>query len=260
MPKESILRTLAMAALLCGVHTLAGAAEPMSLVNRAGEQRMLSQRMVKFYCQVGLEVVPAQSRAGLADSMRRFETNLEVLGPAAARTPDTTRAFERLALAWDPIRAAASRSATPASARALSRLAEDVLAAAERLTRAMEDASGQPIGQAINLAGRQRMLSQRVAKAYMLRSWGIDSAALREEMGAAANEFNGALATLMARPENTEEIRGELQDLALQWEWLQSAVSNEGATSYRLIVAEASEAILASADRITRLYDRIARR
>ena len=232
----------------------------MSLVNRAGEQRMLSQRMVKFYCQVGLGVVPAQSRNGLTESMQRFEANLDVLGPAAARTPNTARAYERLARAWKPIRAAATRTATPASAQALSRLAEDVLAAAERLTRAMEDASGEPISQAINMAGRQRMLSQRVAKAYMLRSWGIDSAVVREEMGAAANEFSGALAQLMARPENSEEIRGELQDLALQWDWLQSAVSAEGATSYRLIVAEASEAILASADRITRLYDGIARR
>lgn len=249
-----------MAALLCGVHALAWAGEPMSLVNRAGEQRMLSQRMVKFYCQVGLGVVPAQSRAGMLDSMQRFEANLDVLGPAAKRTPATAQAYGRLALAWRPVRAAAAKSATPESARALSRLAEDVLAAAEALTRAMEDASGQLISQAVNLAGRQRMLSQRVAKAYMLRSWGVDSAAVREEMAAATSEFNGALALLLARPENTDEIRGELQDLALQWEWLQSAVSAEGATSYRLIVAEASEAILASADRITRLYDRIARR
>lgn len=249
-----------MAALLCGVHALAWADEPTSLVNRAGEQRMLSQRMVKFYCQVGLGVVPAQSQAGMLDSMQRFEANLDVLGPAAKRTPATAQAYGRLALAWRPVRAAAAKSATPESARALSRLAEDVLAAAEALTRAMEEASGQLISQAVNLAGRQRMLSQRVAKTYMLRSWGVDSAAVREEMAAATSEFNGALALLMARPENTQEIRGELQDLALQWEWLQSAVSAEGVTSYRLIVAEASEAILATADRITRLYDRIARR
>jgi hypothetical protein len=64
----------------------------------------------------------------------------------------------------------------------------------------------------------------------------------------------------MARPENTDQIRSELQNLALQWEWLQTAVSNEGAVSYRLIVAEASEAILTAANRITRLYDQIARR
>lgn len=249
-----------MAALLCGVHVLAGAAEPMSLVNRAGEQRMLSQRVVKFYGQLGLGVVPAQSRAGLADSMRRFETNLDVLGPEAARAPDTAQAFDRLALAWKPIRAAASRPPTPESAQALARLAEDVLAAAEWLTRTMENASGRPISQAINIAGRQRMLSQRVAKAYMLRSWGVDASSASAQMGTAVQEFGAALALLMARPENTDEIRGELQDLELQWDWLRSAVSAEGATSYPLIVAEASEAILVSTNRITRLYDRFARR
>ena len=255
-----MLRAITFSILLCIVDALACAAEPMSLVNRAGEQRMLSQRMVKFYCQVGMDVMPSQSRVALRESIARFEENLEVLKPAAERWPETAQAFERLTRAWEPVRAAASQPASRDSALALARQADDVLVAAERLTRAMEDASGQPISHAINLAGRQRMLSQRLAKAYMLRSWGIDSAAVREEMDSAANEFNGALTILMARPENTDQIRDELQDLALQWEWLQTAVSSEGAASYRLIVAEASESILAAANRITRLYDQVARR
>jgi hypothetical protein len=50
-----------------------------------------------------------------------------------------------------------------------------------------------------------------MAKAYMLRSWGVDLAWVREEMDSAANEFNGALTILMARPENTDQIRSELQ-------------------------------------------------
>jgi len=255
-----MLRAIALSALLCSVSAPAWPAEPVSLVNRAGEQRMLSQRIVKFYCQVGMDVTPSQSRAGLEDSIARFAANVEVLGPAAARGPHTAQAFERLTRAWELVRAAASRPPSRDSALVLARHAEDVLAAAERLTRAMEDASAQPTSRAINLAGRQRMLSQRVAKAYMLRSWGVDSAAVREEMDSAANEFNGALALLMARPENTDQLRRELQDLALQWEWLQTAVSSEGALSYRLVVADASEAILAAADRITRLYDQVARR
>ena len=255
-----MLRAIALCLLLSGVAAPTRAGEPMSPVNRAGEQRMLSQRIVKFYCQVGLGVLPSHSAIQLQDSIARFEANLEMLKPIAAQQPETAQAFERLARAWEPVGAAASAVSNRDSALALASYADDVLAAAERLTRAMEDASGQPISHAINLAGRQRMLSQRLAKAYMLRSWGVDTAWVRAEMDSAANEFNGALTILMTRPENSDQIRGELQDLALQWEWLQAAVSNEGASSYRLIVAEASEAILAAADRVTRLYDRAAQR
>ena len=43
--------------------------------------------------------------------------------------------------------------------------------------------------------------------------------------------------------------------MALQWEWLQTAIAAEGATSYRLIVAEATESILESTLRITRMYE-----
>jgi Type IV pili methyl-accepting chemotaxis transducer N-term len=253
-------RMTACLLLLCVAGGQAHAAEPISPVNRAGEQRMLSQRTVKFYCQVGMEVMPSHSRIQLQDSIARFDANLVALKPVAATSQETAQAFERLVRAWGPLRAATAIPASRESALILARHAEDVLAAAERLTRSMEDASGQPESRAINLAGRQRMLSQRLAKAYMLRSWGVDSAAVREEMDAAANEFNAALALLVARPENTGQINSELQDLALQWEWLQTAVASEGAATYRLIVAEASEAILVAADRITRLYDEVARR
>ncbi|MFN0316767.1 MAG: type IV pili methyl-accepting chemotaxis transducer N-terminal domain-containing protein, partial [Burkholderiales bacterium] len=219
--------------LFCIAGIVAHASEPMSPVNRAGEQRMLSQRTVKFYCQTGMDVMPLHSRIQLQDSIARFEANLAALKPVAATTPETAQAFERLAQAWGPLRAAIAIPASRESALVLARHAEDVLAAAERLTRSMEDASGQPASRAINLAGRQRMLSQRLAKAYMLRSWGVESAAVREEMDAAANEFNAALALLMGRPENTGPINSELHDLALQWEWLQTAVASEGAATYR---------------------------
>jgi hypothetical protein len=136
--------------------------------------------------------------------------------------------------------------------------AEDVLMAADRLTRILQDQSPVATGRWVNLAGRQRMLSQRLVKTYMLRQWGTDSARLRDELESIQNEFAGALANMQQRGANSEALREELDKLALQWEWLRTALATEGAESFRLILAEGGDAVLELADEVTRLYEKSA--
>lgn len=109
----------------------------------------------------------------------------------------------------------------------------------------------------INLAGRQRMLTQRLAKAYMLRGWDVDSPQLAQEVELAGVEFAAALELLADAPENTPAIHREIEVLRTQWEWFRNALELDGATSYRLLVADASESILASLERLVALYARV---
>lgn len=252
-------------ALVLGVLAATGASAAdstpsVSAVKAAGEQRMLSQRIVKAYSQVGLDVMPTVATQQMKDSAARFEANLEALKPVAAASPDVQRAYDELAAQWVPFRAAMSKASTRDAALALSRDSDKLLAAAERLTQAVEDSGGRGASRLVDLAGRQQMLSQRLAKAYMLNSWGVDSSALRSELEVASHEFSGGLNDLLARPENTKEIRSELEEVALQWEWLNAAIAAEGAVSYRLVVAESADSILAATDRVTGLYQQLGRR
>ena len=109
----------------------------------------------------------------------------------------------------------------------------------------------------INLAGRQRMLSQRRAKFYFLREWGFDSLTIQAEQEAARNEFEGALSPLAAAPENSKEITKALEEVSLQWAWFKHAVSLQGEEAFRLIVADSSEEILQSMEEITGQYQEI---
>ena len=45
-----------------------------------------------------------------------------------------------------------------------------------------------------------------------------------------------------------------LDKLALQWEWLRTALATEGAESFRLILAESGDAVTDIANEVTRLY------
>ena len=243
--------------LVLALFAVAVHASDAEAINLAGQQRMLSQRIVKSWCQIGLNVQAALSRRQLDEAIRRFDANLEALDGAALGT-EARDALGRLRAAWTPLRKTALGTIRQSDAALLDGRAEDVLIAAERLTRVLQDQTGASINHWVNLSGRQRMLSQRLVKSYMLRQWGVDNARLREEMESAQNEFSGALAGMQQRAGNSAPLREEIDKLALQWEWMRTALATEGAESFRLILAEGGDAVLELADRVTLMYQQSA--
>lgn len=259
----SRLRTHGPRLLLCVVLLSGGASaatvDELQMIDTAGRQRMLTQRIVKAYCQVGLQVTPGVSRAQLGGAIDRFDSQLSALA-ASASNAETRAAVTDVSKLWRGFRQTARGQVSRDGARVLASRSEALLQASEALVRLLERGAGTPQARLINTAGRQRMLSQRMAKLYMLRAWGIDAASAPGDIDAAGKQFADALTTLRAAPENTAQIRRELEAVALQWEWFRSAIELQGAESYALVVADASESILNSMDLITAKYAGLARR
>jgi hypothetical protein len=251
------------AAASCAACILAGqvpAAEVDygALIDMAGRQRMLTQRIVKAYAQVGLGVTPDASHAQLRTAVRRFETQLGELGrraPVAAARP----VLERVDALWRPLRRVVLGPVHREGAQWLAAHDEALLGAAHELVGVLEASAGTALARLVTLAGRQRMLSQRLAKLYMLQTWGIEVAGADDDMATAQRDFAQALATLQQAPENTPAIAQELDAIALQWDWFAAALTVQRETPHALVVADASESILEGMERVAAMYAKTAR-
>jgi hypothetical protein len=217
---------------------------------------MLTQRIVKAYIQIGLDITPDLSRRQMNDALSVFENQLARLKRSVTDSQGR-KSLAHMESEWRRFRQMASGRVRHDNVMPLMRMSDELLSAAHDLTLALQSRSPVAAARLVNISGRQRMLSQRMAKYYLARAWGVSSVADGGELGSARTEFDGALVTLRNAPENTAQIRKELDAVAAQWEWFKSALALQGAESYSLVVVHSSEAILNSMELVTALYEKL---
>lgn len=230
-----------------------------SAINKAGRQRMLSQRMVKAYCLIHLGIKPELSQKILQDSIILFETQLVELRFAATK-PALQQAWSAENNNWAKMRPLLMEAPSDAGARKLHELNEPLLASAHKLTVLFDEESGQKVGHWINVAGRQRMLSQRIAKFYMLKKMGMTDADIDEGLAKAKAEFVTAHEALVGGAANNPHILSELRLAKNQWNYFNIALTSDNDNDADHLtnietVAKTSERILGIMNEVTAMFE-----
>jgi hypothetical protein len=245
-----------------GIAAWAQIAHINDAINKSGRQRMLSQRMAKAYLQIGQDIDAEHSKKILTDSIALFERQLADL-KVFAPTPENKAQLQDIDTVWGRYKETLTNALpNPPDARKVLVLNEDVLKLANAATMQLEKSSGTAIAKYVNMAGRQRMLSQRMAKFYQAINWGVASPDMRVKLADSREEFVAALAQLIGSPKNTPEIKRELELARMQWVFFDNALhaeSDNAAFKKQLAinVATTSERILEVMDHITGMYEKL---
>lgn len=247
-----LLAGLAFAASPSSVHAEAPPAaatkmDTISAVNMAGRQRMLSQRMVKAYLMLGQGIAADDARTILQVSIKQFESHLVAL-KAFQPTPRVRSAVINLDGAWTKCKALLTAAPSKAGAVELYDANEALQQAAHSATLAYEDVNATPLDHLVSIAGRQRMLSQRMAKFYFYSSWEIYDDPANMELHLSRAHFTAVLIQIERSPLASTQIKAGVARIRREWEPYQQVLfaSREPTKMRRDAprVAELSERVL----------------
>ena len=224
-------------------------------MNRAGQLRMLSQRLVRLAAQRLLRIDTRDAATQAAVSRQRARDNLDMLQSQCAGTC-AEWACARTAQRWEALSQTlqAPRLDAPALGR-IDAAAARMLESAETLTEALQEAAGRRALHIVNQCGRQRMRVQRIAKECLLDAAQPDPAAPPTRHDSALDAFESTLAELEQTPLSTPEIRATLSQVRDEWLRLLGGLRVAETPEGQRALVQASEAILERLDTLTAAYE-----
>ena len=252
---RSLLFTLIVALLPLTAPNLSWGMTDAEAINVSGRQRMLSQRMMKDYLMIGANVKSDEAQRQLDDSVALFEEQFLQLRDYAPNEAITARldAVEKI---WLSHREKIIANPDKSSAAALLNENLRLLTACNDVVKEIEAHSGIASGRQVNMSGRQRMLSQKIAKAYMAMYWNVGDDSLKQEFEQAIALFDTSLSELQEYKKNNDELENALTRVRNQWRFSQSGFNLGDEGRYvPTVIAVTTESILHKMDAITGQYE-----
>ncbi|WP_237034809.1 type IV pili methyl-accepting chemotaxis transducer N-terminal domain-containing protein [Aquipseudomonas alcaligenes] len=223
-------------------------------MNLSGMQRMLSQRIAKSYLMIGAEVRSEQALQQLDQSVARFENNYQALAEYAP-SAEISAALEQVGESWQHYRELALSRPTREQAVLLLALSDQLLAQSEALVQLIEAHTGSAGARLVNRSGRQRMLSQRIAKLYLALSWRLPVEGLEQQLQQATGEFEAAQQELLSAEQNTPQIAAALQKVEAQWRFARAGLQLSADARYvPTVITTTTETLLWQMNELTSAY------
>ena len=168
-----------------------------SALNKAIRQPMLAERITKSFTLVGQKVLETRSRRQMDDATNEFSTALKEL-QASAPTPEIKENYQLLEQLFDEFKSIVGKPANTENAKLLAEQNEELVWISTKGATLIQAHTKSARSDLIVTAGDVRTLTQRIAKLYLFRSWGLRSDVIANDLKKAEADYRADMAKLLA--------------------------------------------------------------
>jgi len=190
--------------------------DAIKLTNIAGRQRMLSQRIAKDYLYIGKDIVASKAKKELEKSIKEFEKRQKQL-EEMINDPEIKNLLNFVNLSFNELKDTTKKPFNLDNAQLVLDLTESMLEGTQYIVDNIKKKAKIKESVIIAKAGRQRMLSQRIAKYYIAYQAGIKDKNTVDQMNRAVKEFEKTQKELMKNSDNTASINKKLNEIEKLW-------------------------------------------
>jgi hypothetical protein len=239
-------------------------------INSSGKARMLAMKMAKLYGIQVLKDYPsgkkmiAQKDLGNAKmTMNEIYKELLAYSPVASNK-ELVEIVKTAQSSWYQMEKMLSIPQSKTGFLDVLDISDTLLDDNEMMTSYIESLSPVPTSEIINMAGRQRMYSQKLARDYLAASMDVDKEYRIDLMLDAAVEFESAMLMMEGVSENTAKIKGLIKSITMM-EWRKvyktatECIESNGTKFNVGIMIKFCDTLLDKADRLTTLYVAVAK-
>ncbi len=227
--------------------------QEIELLNIAGKQRMLSQRIAKDYLYIGKNIARSKANRELVKSMKDFLSTHQKLSTSISN-PEIKNLLEFVALSSGEFKDISTQAFSLENAQLILDLSESMLEGSQYVFDSLKGELNIKEVEIIAIAAKQRMLSQRIAKYYISYQSGIKDLNSVEMMKETVKQFSDNLSTLINNKSNTPSINKKLAEISKLWKIVHKFYINIEKGGLPLIVFNTTDNITKKMDEVTKIY------
>ena len=258
MTRKSIIKRRVGFAILSLVlsSNLSIAQEKLStleLINIAGQQRILSQRISKDYLYKGGEIAVNKASRQLSQTLKESMASQDKLR-ASITDEKIMNLLDFVEMNNQDIVIKTKEKFSIDNAQYVLDLSESMLEGNEYIMRALKKSANVDDSKLVDISARQGMLAQRISKYYIAYQLGIKDNNTVNQMNKAVEEFTKNHKILVANKSNTEDINTKLKKVDRLWSVVYKFYLDIETGGLPLIVFNTADDITKKMSDITNLY------
>ena len=251
--KSQFVALLTLLFAMLFTQPLMAAEDLPHLVNIAGMQRMLSQKIAKAYFYQGKDIQTQNARLQLESARILFQKNHNEL-IAKVQDSEIQALLSFVDSTFSQFNTLVMQPYNHGNAGQVLDMSDALLETSHEVVMKLEGLSSLQTDHIINISGKQRMLAQRISKYYIAYQAGFKDNNTVRQLKKSVDEFDSALNLLVNEGRNTNEINAVLKKMQTKWNKIAPFFLKVEKGGLPIMVFTTTDEITVLANEVTGLY------